>query len=217
MDTNNEFVLSDEAIAEQEKSAQAGDNLRASIASDLGLTDDDDHKELLDKALEREQGLRSGYGELLGKKYIPLKKAYQDVLNDPRLKEEKKAGNMPEGFDPDKFRADIERDFIKRQNEEFLDESDYSDDFKTKFREELGRNPGKSAQSVLKNSEWLKFYKDKEDKDKRNGEAAKNGTSQRGTTKTDSKAMPDEFNDPTFMATPEGQKKFDEWAAENKK
>lgn len=207
MSTDNEFVMSDEAIAEQEQTAQAGDGLRTNIASELGLTDDE-HGELLDKIAERETKLRSGYGELLGKKYIPLKKAYQEMLNDPRLKEEK---NKQSGeFNPDEFRAQVKQDLLNEQNEMFLDDSDFSDEFKEKVRAELARNPGKTAQSVLKNSEWLQFYKEKEDKAKRNGEAANNGTSRPGTKNADSD-VPAEFNDPKYMATEEGRKAFDEW------
>lgn len=206
--------MSDEALAEQEQNANGGEDLRANLVESLGLTDDDDHKDIIDKAVEREQKLRSGYGELLGKKYIPLKKAYQELSSDPRLKEESKKKNSD--FDPDEFRQQIKQDLIQEQNESFLDDSGYSDDFKQKVREELGRNPGKSAQSVLNNSEYLKFFKDKEQADKRNGEAANNGSSQGGKQNLDAQDVPEKFNDPKFMATEEGRKEFDDWAKANK-
>jgi len=128
MSNENEFVMSDEAIAEQEQAAQSGDTLRSSIVESLGFTDDEDHKELIDKVYEREQKLRSGYGELLGKKYIPLKKAYQEMLT------KKDSSDTKKDFDPDKFRAEVQQDTIKQFNEQFLDDSDFSDDFKVKFR-----------------------------------------------------------------------------------
>lgn len=214
MSNENDFVLSDDAIAEQEKTAASGEDLRSGIVEELGLSDDEDNKAIIDKAVEREQKLRAGYGELLGKKYIPLKKAYQELTSDPRLKDENKG--VPKDFDPDKFREEVQADTVKNLNEQYLDETDYSDEFKQKIREELDRHPGKTAQSVLKNSDYLKFYKDKEDEALRVAEAANNGNGQSGTQKNDGASMPDKFNDPKFMATQEGQKEFDEWSKANK-
>jgi len=208
----NDFVLSDDAIAEQGKVGDVGETLRSELAESLGLADDEDHKDVLDKAVERELGLRKGYGELLGKKYIPMKKAYQELVNDPRLKSEK-----PEGFDPDKFSEKVKGETLGILNEQFLDDSDYTDEFKGKIREELGRNPGKTISFVLKNSDYLKFYKEKEDEAQRVAEAANNGNGQNGTTKMDGGNMPDKFSDPKFMATEEGRKEFDEWTKANKK
>lgn len=210
MDKENDFVLSDDAIAEQENSTNVGDTLRSELAESLGLADDEDHKELLDKAVEREQKLRSGYGELLGKKYIPMKKAYQELLKNNPPKDKSN------DFDPEKVREQTRADTINFLNEQALDESDYSDEFKGKIREELTRNPGKTVSSVLKNSDYLKFHKEKEDEVRRIAEAAKNGNGQNGTTKTDGGSMPDKFSDPKFMATEEGRKEFDEWSKANK-
>jgi len=206
-----EFVLSDDAIAEQGKTANSGENLRSTIAESLGFPDDEDHKDLIDKVFEREQKLRSGYGELLGKRYIPLKKAYQEILSKNGNTEKKSTD-----FDPDKFRAEVQQDTIKQFNEQFLDDSDFSDDFKVKFRQELDRNPGKTAQSVLKNSEYLQFFRDKEAKNERNKEAANNGNNQGGSQKLDTATMPDKFNDPKYMSTEKGRKEFDEWSSSKK-
>jgi len=51
MDNNDEFVLSDEAIAEQEKATVADDTkLRSEIVEYLGFTDnEDDNAEIVDK------------------------------------------------------------------------------------------------------------------------------------------------------------------------
>src|SRR5262245_33119797 len=61
-------VLSDEALAEQEKEAVAeGAELRTKVVSELGIEDNDANKELIDKLVTRETGLRQGFGTLLGK------------------------------------------------------------------------------------------------------------------------------------------------------
>lgn len=213
MNENNEFVLSDEAIAEQGKIADAGDDLRTSIAEFLGLTDDDDTSDLLDRFTEREQNLRKGYGELLGRKYIPLKKAYQNLVNDPRFKEEKGKSD----FDPEAFRKEVQVDTLNSFNEQYLDESDFSDEFKIKVKEELNRNPGKTAQFVLKNSDYLNFLKDKESGNRRAQEAANNGTGQSGSKRDGDGSIPEKFIDPKFMSTEKGRKEFDEWSQANSK
>lgn len=200
-----DFVLSDEAIAEQEKTSEAGGTLRSEISKSIGLEDNEDNKEVIDKLVDREKDLRKGYGELLGKKYIPLKKAYQELEENLNSK-----SDSNKDFDPDEFRKQVQQETVSTLNEQFLEASDFSDEFKSKVREELNRNPGKPAQSILKESEYLQFYKEKEDKERKIQEASENGTGQKGTSQ-DGKKMPDKFNDPKFMATPEGQKEFDEW------
>lgn len=207
----NEFVMSDDAIAEQTKTAEASEDLRSELVESLGLTDDEDHKEIIDKAVEREQKLRSGYGELLGKKYIPLKKAYQEVLNDPRLKEQ---GKENKDLDSDELRKQQEQIVAERFNEEYLEDSEFSDDIKQEIRE-WTKYKGVSAKAATKTPHIASMIAEFE-KEQRNAEAANNGTSQGGTQKVQGASMPEKFNDPKYMATEEGRKAFDEWSKENK-
>jgi len=158
--------------------------------------------------------LRSGYGELLGKKYIPLKKAYKSLVDKPQADGEK--STVKEEFDPEKFSAKVQAETFNTINEQFLDDSEFSDDFKVKVREELGRNPGKTVQSLLKNSDYLKFHLEQEQKENKTKEAAKNGTTKAGATDTEEGEMPDKFRDPHFMATEEGRKEFDEYLKKKK-
>lgn len=206
---NDENVLSDEEITEQDKVADVKDEaLRAEIAETLGLEDDDENKERIDKALEREKGLRSGYGKLLGK-YKVLR-----GQTPPKPKEEKKPDTKVEGqtFDPEQIRKDAEAATLKTINENFLDDSDYSDETKAKIRDSLVRNPGKTVQWVMKNDDYTKFVVNQEAEAKRAGEAAKNGTGEGRHGKSSQEGeMPDKFTDPKFMLTEEGRKEYEEW------
>src|SRR5690606_19444961 len=114
-------------------------------------------------------------------------------------------------LDADAIRKQAEEAAFNKINETFLDESEYSDEFKQKVRNELERNPGKTAQSLIKNSEYLQFHLEKEIAEKRAAEAASNGNGERKGAQDGSEGMPDRFTDPTYMVTPEGQKDFEEW------
>jgi hypothetical protein len=53
---------------------------------------------------------------------------------------------------------------------------------------------------------------EKETDGRRISEAAKNGGGSAKSSKGNSGDMPDQFTDAAYMATPEGQKAYDEWA-----
>lgn len=211
MDKENDFVLSDEAVAEQEKTAVVDENFRSKFVEDLGLSDDDDSKDLIDRLVERETKLRAGYGELLGKKYIPLKQKYQELSTQIN------AGKDNKSLTSEEIRNTAKEAAFSEINDNFLDESDYSDELKGKIREELKRNPGKTALWVTKNSDFVQFHLNKELEAKKAAEAANNGNGEGLSSKTEGVNMPDKFNDPAYMITEEGRKEYAEWEKANKK
>lgn len=209
MSKENEFVLSDDAIAEQTKNAlgdaQGSEDLRSQVIEALGVADDDEYKFIIDRAVEREQKLRAGYGELLGKKYIPLKKAYQEMINDPRFKQDNTAS-----LSSDEWRKQQEQIVAERFNEEFLEDLEYSDDIKKEIRE-WTKYKGVSAKAAVKAPHISTLISEFE-KTQRNAKALNNGTGNGGAERLDGGSMPDKFLDPKYMATEKGKKDFDDWS-----
>ena len=209
MDKENDFVLSDDAIAEQGKTAVVDDNFRSKFVDELGLTDDEDSKELIDKLVERETKLRSGYGELLGKKYIPLKQKYQELSTQLGANKDNKS------LSPEETRKQQEQIGADRFNEEFLEDSEYSDEIKGEIRD-WTKYKGVSAKVATK-SPHIAAMIQAEAEAKRNAEAANNGNGEGVGVKTEGGKMPAQFNDPKYMITEEGQKAYAEWEKANKK
>jgi hypothetical protein len=167
MDTDKD-VLSDDALAEQEKEAVADDSaLRTKIVSELGLTDDDTNKELIDKMVKREAGLRGGFGKLL-KSHKALK-TNKSAPIPPAPKQDEKSELTPEQI-REQTRAEVRGEL----DNEFLEQSDFSDELKSKIKSHA-KAEGISARAAAK-SDYIVFLKDKEDKQKRADEAADNGT-----------------------------------------
>ena len=207
MDDKDQGVLSDAEITEQENVANVKeDNLRSMIIKDLGLTEDDTNKALIEKIVSREKGLRSGHGKLLGK-YKAIR-GTQSTSVTPK--------NEPKGdFDPEKFRNETEAALKTRFDEEFLEDSDYSDTLRAEIRK-IAKLNNVSARAATKDP-YIKHLLDAETTAKRAAEAANNGDGAgRGGQGGDGK-MPEKFMDPKFMITEQGRKEYAEWEASKKK
>ena len=166
MDTDKD-VLSDDALAEQEKEAVADDSaLRTKIVSELGLTDDDTNKELVDKMVKREASLRGGFSKLL-KSHRALKT--KSTPTPPAAKKDDTSTLTPEAI-REQARAEVRGEL----DNEFLDQSDYSDEVKNKIKAHA-KTEGISARAAAK-SEYIQFLVEKDAKQKRADEAADNGT-----------------------------------------
>lgn len=208
MDPENKNVVSDVDISEHEKSAGGkAEERRAELVAYLGLEDNDANKPLIDKFFTRESGLRSGYGKLLGN-FKELKKGGSTSSNPSKSA---KQGD----FDPEKFRIDTEAAVASRFNEEFLEESDFSDGLKAEIRKIIKLN-NVSARAAMKDP-YIKYLHDGEVASKRVAEAANNGDGAGKSGKEgDASAMPDKFTDPKFMLTEQGRKEYEEWLASKK-
>lgn len=198
---NEKDVLSDEEISEQEKIAnEEGDTLRAKVVEELGLSDDEDNEELINKIVERESGLRQGYGKLLGK--------YKAVKSKPSTPK----GEAPsQGVNPDDIRKQTEALVMERLDNEYLEDLDYSDEIKDAIKAEAKRL-GVSAKKAEK-SEFIQFKINKEAEAQRANEAANDG-SRKGIRVTDpSKPI---VSDPTApitefdLSTEEGRNEYEE-------
>ena len=207
---NNDFATSGEEYSEEE--GAGGFNVREDLVTTLGLDDEFDN-ELLDKLVEREQGLRKGHSELQGN-YKKVRDTYKTLKEDPRLTGQE----IPKDFDPAKFSAEQEQKVAEKFNEEYLEETGYSDELKDEIRE-WSKFKSVSARSATK-APHIAVAIEKLQKEQRIQEASKNGSGQQGTSSNDSgggKApMPDKFTDPKFMATVKGQKEYDEWTKDNR-
>jgi hypothetical protein len=208
MDPENKSVISDADISEHEKVATGKDEeRRAELISYLGLTDDETNKPLIDKFFNREKGLRSGYGKLLGS----FKELKKNNPSNPAASKNDASG----AFDVEKFRSETEASLKARFDEEFLEESDYSDSLKAEIRKITKLN-NVSARAATKDP-YIKHLIDQEVQAKRTAEAANNGDGAGKSGKEGENGMPEKFTNPAFMITPEGQKEFAEWLASQKK
>lgn len=202
MENEHEGVLSDEEISEQEKVAK-DDGLREKIVKELGLTDDETNKEMIDKLVDRESGLRKGYGTLLGKY-----KGLRDGGNHkkPEIKQSSDQGKK-ETLTPDDIRKQSEAAVRGQLDEEYLDESDHSDEIKAVIRSEAKRL-GVSARKAEK-SEFVQFKINKEQEANRASEAAKNGSQKGKQGKVIDRNFvpnPSDYD----LSTEEGRKQWDE-------
>lgn len=195
-------VLSDEQIAEQEKVAVAeGDEFRAKVVAELGLSDDDDHKELIDKVVEREAGLRKGFGNLLGK-YKNLRSTAKPAPT-PAAKQENNSQ-----LDAEQIRTQTETTVKAQLEQRDLDEMEYPDEIKADIKK-LAQLKGISVRKAAKDP-YIQHLITEANADNRNHEATVTRTPHATPTRTDGKP---EFN----MATDEGRKAFKEWKASRRK
>jgi hypothetical protein len=197
-----DIVLSDEAIAEQEKEAEADSGkLRAKVVAELGLTEDDTNKEFIDKLVERESNLRKGFGKLLGDyktlktKAKPAQQSQQQQQQTPQL-------------DAEKIREQTEATVTERLEQRDLDEMEYPDDIKAEIKK-IAKAQGVSVRKAEKDP-YISFLVGQAQAAGRIDEAAVPHTQRSTTTKTEKV--------PTFdMATEEGRKAYDTWKASKKK
>ena len=191
----------EEVQADQEGLAEVKDEeVRSSIVSSLGLEDNEANKGLIDKLVERDKGGRKKLSEAIGQKI-----KWRDTANG-KSQTVKKEG---EGTTTAKT---TEEQITERFDDEFLDETDYSDGLKAEIKK-IAKLNGTSARKATKDP-YIAHLIDKETADKRNAEAANNGSGagkENGGGGSNAGDMPAKFTDPAFMITEAGQKEYADW------
>jgi hypothetical protein len=208
MDTeNNSGVPTPEELqVEQESLAVVQDDvLRSRVIDSLGLEDNEQYADLINKAVEREKSYQQKLSSAIGAKIKWREEASK--LKQPSNQTQTQTKSP---LDADDLRKQQETIVAERFNEEFLEDLEYSDNLKAEIRKITKLN-GVSAKAATKDS-YIQFLMDKETAERRTLEAAKNGSGERNGTNNEGE-MPSRFNDPSYMATEAGQKDYDEWAS----
>ena len=192
--SDQDFVLSDEQIAEQETQAVAeGAEFRAKIVSELGLVEDDTNKGFIDKVVEREAGLRKGFGKLLGN-YKKLK----STVKPPQQSQQQ----QPQPLDAETIRKQTEDTVNQQLEQRDLNEMDYPDEIKEQIKT-VAKIKNVSVRQAAKDP-YIQHLVSQAIAEGRVQEAA----IPRTQTSTSS-AKPLDTTKPEFdMSTPEGRKAF---------
>ncbi len=207
METENHVVSPDELQVEQESLADIKDNdLRSSVIDYLGLEDNEDNKGLIDKLVEREKLSRQKLSSAIGSKIKWREQAQSALKQDP-------SKQTKSDLDPESIRRQTEATVKAQFDEEFLEESDFSDTLKGELRKVAKLN-GTTVRSATKDP-YIQHLMEKESQERKIAEAAKNGGGGQKGSDTPG-VMPERFNDPSYMASPAGQKDYDDWYASKK-
>lgn len=211
MDTEeNNVPTPDELQEEQESLAEVkDDDLRSSVVDSLGLEDNDDNQDLIEKVIEREKSHRQKLSGAIGSK-IKWREKAQSSPEPGQKKEDPKGDNL----DADSLRKQTEETVRAQFDEEYLEDTDYSDNLKAEMRKVAKLNET-SVRAATKDP-YIQHLIENETKESRAAEAANNGNGEKKGAQDGSEGMPSKFNDPTYMSTEEGQKEFDEWLASQK-
>ena len=207
MENQNNTPSPEELQVEQESLAEVQDaDLRSSVLDSLGLEANDNNEDLVNKLVEREKSSRQKLSSAIGAKI-----KYRTELEKFNQKtEQKKPEQSKTEFDADSIRKQTEQTVKAQFDEEYLEESEYSDELKAELRKVAKLNET-TVRAATKDS-YIQHLIEKETDGKRISEAAKNGGGSAKSSKGNSGEMPDQFTDAAYMATPEGQKAYDEWA-----
>jgi hypothetical protein len=207
MENQNNTPSPEELQVEQESLAEVQDaDLRSSVLDSLGLEADDNNEDLVNKLVEREKSSRQKLSSAIGAK-IKYRTELEKFNQEP---EQKKPEQSKTEFDADSIRKQTEQTVKAQFDEEYLEESEYSDELKAELRKVAKLNET-TVRAATKDS-YIQYMIEKETEGKRISEAAKNGGGSAKSSKGNSGEMPDQFTDAAYMATPEGQKAYDEWA-----
>jgi hypothetical protein len=207
MENQNNTPSPEELQVEQESLAEVQDaDLRSSVLDSLGLEADDNNEDLVNKLVEREKSSRQKLSSAIGAK-IKYRTELEKFNQKPEQKEPEQSKTE---FDADSIRKQTEQTVKAQFDEEYLEESEYSDELKAELRKVAKLNET-TVRAATKDS-YIQYLIEKETDGKRISEAAKNGGGSAKSSKGNSGEMPDQFTDSAYMATPEGQKAYDEWA-----
>lgn len=201
MDPEKEnLVTPEEQKADQEALAEAkAEEIRAKVVADLGLTDDENSKELIDKLVGRELDHRKKLSGAIKQKIDWREKA---KVTKPASAGEQKT------LDPEEIRKHTEATVTERLEQRDLDEMEYPDDIKAEIKK-IAKAQGVSVRKAEKDP-YISFLVGQAQAAGRIDEAAVPHTQRSTTTKTEKV--------PTFdMATEEGRKAYDAWKASKKK
>jgi len=206
-ETQDTTPTPEELETEQEALTEVGDDdLRSNVIESLDLEENDDNKELIDKFVAIEKENRTKLSKAIGQKIDWREKAKS---NTQPKKQEENDSKTAEGLDAESIRKQTEETVKSQFDEEYLEDSDYSDDLKAEMRK-IAKVNGTSVRSASKDS-YIQHLINEEKSENQSAEAANNGTGERKSGKDGSQGMPDKFTEPTFMMTEEGQKEYEEW------
>lgn len=206
-ETTDETLSPEELQDEQEALAEVEDgDLRSNVIESLGLEENDDNSELINKVVEHEKANREKLSKAIGQKIDWREKAKQSNTQPEKQSGEEK-DSQP--LDVEAIRKETEATVRQQLDDEFLEESDYSDKLKEEMRK-VAKINGTSVRAVVKDS-YIQHLVEGEQSEQRAAEAANNGTGERRSGTDAGSEMPDKFNDPAFMSSEEGQKEYSEW------
>jgi len=215
MDTENnnsgvENPTPEELQVEQESLAEVQDSdLRTSVVDSLGLEDNEDNAGVIEKAVEREKDYRQKLSGAIGAKIKWREQAQKFNQSSEQKQTEQKSKTE---LDADAIRKQTEETVRSQFDEEYLEDSEYSDDLKAEMRK-IAKINGTSVRATTKDS-YIQHLMEKEAAEKRTQEAANNGGGEQKGTKGEGASIPDRFTS-EYMATEEGRKDYDDWVANN--
>ena len=197
----NEIVSPDEAKAEQEALAVGkADEVRAKVVADLGLTDDDTNKPVIDKLVDRELSHQKKLSEAIGQKIKWRDQAKVAKPNQPAKPE------TP--VNADEIRKQTEATVRATLEQRDLDEMEYSDEIKAEIKR-VAQIQGVSVRKATQDpyiQQRIAAVKSTE------------RITEAGTARS-SKAIPlNAKGMPKFdFSTEQGRKEYDEWKADRKR
>lgn len=193
----------EELKEEQETLAEVKDEeIRSQVVTSLGLEDNDANKELIDKLVTDRKGTRTKLSKAIKQKIDWRTKAQ----GTPPPKPDAPKPDAAKPLDAEEIRKQTEAATRGALDEEYLEDSDFSDEIKAAIREEAKRT-GVSARKAAK-SEFVVFKLDKEKKAKAADEAAHNGP-RRGTKTGTTIDASTPLNPADYdLSTPEGRKQW---------
>lgn len=199
-----EFIVSpDEANAEQEALAEAkADEVRAKVVADLGLTDDDTNKPVIDKIVQRELTHKTKLSEAIGQKI-----KWRDAAKAPKQPTQQTQQQQQTPLDVETVRKQTETTVTAALEQRDLDEMDHSDETKAEIKK-LAQLRGISVRKAEQDPYIQHRITQEKATDRVNNGAARRS----------SKSLPaSDTKMPQFdFSTEEGRKGWKEWKASRK-
>lgn len=205
IENNSGAPTPEELQVEQESLAEVQDSdLRTTVIDSLGLEDNEDNAGIIEKALEREKDYRKKLSGAIGAK-IKYREQLNQFKQTPSAEDKSKTE-----LDAETIRKQQEAIVAERFNEEYLEDSDFTDEIKQEIRE-YAKYKGISAKAASKVPHIATMIEQAE-QEKRTQEAANNGSGEQKGVNGGGQGVPDRFT-AAYMATEEGRKDYDEWSA----
>lgn len=208
MENTHNTPSPEELQVEQESLAVIQDkDIRLSVLSSLGLEASDDNEDLITKLVEREKSSRHKLSSAIGAKIkyrTELGKFNQNL-------DKSKPDQSKTALDADSIRKQTEQTVKAQFDEEYLEESEYSDTLKAEMRKVAKLNDS-TVRAATKDS-YIIHLIEKETEAKRISEAAKNGGGGGKGSKDNGAGMPERFTDPSYMSTSEGRQAYKDWSS----
>lgn len=203
MEEKDFIVSEDEAKAESQALAEAkAEEVRKDIVADLGLTDDEANKAVIDKAVQRELAHRKNLSVAIGQKRTWRDKAKAVVTAKPPQDQGK-------NLDPEAIRKQTEESVKVHLEQRDLDEMEYPDEITAEIKR-VAQIQNVSVRKAEKDP-YVQFLIEQAKKAGRIDEAAGTRTPRSTPAPTQGGKVPN-FD----MSTAEGRKAFDDWKASKK-